>query len=934
MVRKKLATAIMAFILIFVTFVVDIRGNEEPQEASRGNKLQQAASSHFTLNFDDAGITSLKRTSDKYNTDYILPHRALGHVVVRYRMPGGNWQEFWTEKIPPERRRVIISPSEHGLPHHFVIYNESGWDDYFADLEFQTRFKVEGEALYWMLHFRNLTHKPLELGDVLLPLPFNSEPRWEKTVMYTRRVVPHRFVSGNGSFIFWMRPNTEGPYLVMTPVQECPLFEANRNERNFKAAKLEYYDSRGVYIHSYGRGEEAAAKGGNWRQPHTSATLSPKFSPNDELTYMFKFRWADDYDGVRKVLYEEGLFDIQVVPGMTVPLDLEALISLHTRNQGFRIIPEFPGQTKIEELGQKATDTYIYRLRFFRLGENKLFISFGKDQSLVLEFFVSQPLETLIKKRAAFLVRRQQHRNPVKWYNGLFSEWDMRNKILRSPDDRDGLLRYVLNCDDPGICKAPYIAAKNAAFPKAKEIEAVEYYIQNFVWGKLQCTDKEEYAYGVYGIPDWKVNRESSPFDREGWVGHVWRVFDYPHVINLYWNMYRVANYYPSLTLYLNAEGYLERAFGTAKAYFTWPLKTADWPAESLGNYDELVIPDLIAELERRGWKNKAEWLREKWEGKVEHFLNDSPNLFHSEYPYDPTGFESYQAFARYAVEELKKPSHTLKVTSSDARKFMEEEIALNIGARGWLETAYYLLGGERSLRYMSQMGGWAILDYGLYYAPNPYAYLRLGYASFLSSWALMNAGDPESNYGFWYPGKENDGGAGSAFVQEAYGRTWLGKEQPRGPWFYSAEIDLGFGAALRTASTVVSEDPLFGLFAYGGLLSRKERNLFVIPRDGLRQRFHSLHQGVRMHLVLDRDGFAAEKPIRLDDSWNEISFTLENRSSDAHDTQLSIEGLPNGDYEIFFEGKAIRKLRSSAQILLPISKKKEFNILIKRIGS
>lgn len=889
----------------------------------------------FLIRFDPSGISSLKRANDKYDTEYIRQGETLGHVIVRYRMLEEPWQDFSTKKIDEIRCQVRISSGKGDTPHQYVVYNASGWDDYFADLEFHERFRVEGDALYWTLHFRNLTHKPLELGDIVLPLPFNSGPRWDKTVMYTQRVVPHRFISGHGSFLYWMRPNSEGPYLVMIPVAECPPFESSTNERNFKPVKLEYYDRNGLYIHSAASLPDAIAKGGSWRQAPSSATLTPKYSPDDELTYVFKFRWADDYDGIREIFYEEGLFDIHVVPGMTVPSDLDVMLALRTKNIVTSIIPEFPDQTKIEELDHKAKDTRVFKIRFSRLGENKLTVNFGKAQVMTLEFFVTQPLETLMKKRSAFLVKKQQHRDPGRWYDGLFSEWDMRYRVLRGPDDTDGLRRYVLSCDDPGLCKAPYIAAKNASYPSADEIEAVEYYIEHFVWGKLQCADSEPYPYAVYGIPDWRTNRQSKPADREGWTGHVWRVFDYPHVINLYWSMYRVAKYYPKLTRYLDADGYLDRAFGTAKAYFTVPYQTSNWKASALGNYDELVIPQLIEELHAKGWRKKADWLREQWERKVEHFINDRPNLFHSEYPYDPTGFESYQAFARYAVE---KPRN-MNITAEAAIDFMEEEIALNIASRGWLEAAYYLLGGERALRYMSQMGGWAILDYGLYYAEVPTDYLRLGYASFLSSWALMNSGTPDSDYGFWYPGKENDGAAGSAFVMQAYGRTWLGKEQGRGPWFYSCEIDLGFGAALRTAATIAADDPLFGLYAFGGRVFRNSDYLNVIPRDGLRQRFHVVRQNLRFHMFLERDGFCREKPIRLDDSLEEVSFILENRTGDDHTTSLSLSGLPTGHYQLFCNKRPLSVFESSTpkrEIFLSLSfgENKELEVLIKKIGA
>src|SRR5207253_6322829 len=45
-----------------------------------------------------------------------------------------------------------------------------------------------------------------------------------------KRLIPHTLIDGNGSFLFWMRTNTEGPYLVMTPAAGCGLeyFEPQR----------------------------------------------------------------------------------------------------------------------------------------------------------------------------------------------------------------------------------------------------------------------------------------------------------------------------------------------------------------------------------------------------------------------------------------------------------------------------------------------------------------------------------------------------------------------------------------------------------------------------------------------------------------------------------------------------------------------------------
>src|SRR5207249_7613536 len=181
--------------------------------------------------------------------------------------------------------------------------------------------------------------------------------------------------AGNGSFLFWMRTNTEGPYLVMTPVGR---------------SKLEYFEppgfGRGVayYIHSEASGEELRAKGGTWRLPNTRLVLQPNGQSGDSTTYQFRFRWAADYNAVRQVLYEEGLFDINVVPGMTIPADLSAMFSLRTHNRIGEIAAEFPQATSIEYLGERGKDVHVYRARFSHLGENLLKVKHGNGQYLSL----------------------------------------------------------------------------------------------------------------------------------------------------------------------------------------------------------------------------------------------------------------------------------------------------------------------------------------------------------------------------------------------------------------------------------------------------------------------------------------------------------------------------------------------------------------------
>jgi hypothetical protein len=250
----------------------------------------------------------------------------------------------------------------------------------------------------------------------------------------------------------------------------------------------------------------------------------------------------------------------------------------------------------------------------------------------------------------------------------------------------------------------------------------------------------------------------------------------------------------------------------------------------------------------------------------------------------------------------------------------MERQLLGNLAVRGWLETSYYQLGSDPSMSYMAAMGGWGVLDYALNFAATPSEWLQLGYASFLSSWALINSGTAENGYGYWFPGKENDGAAGWQFMSAKVGSAWMGSsfpggvQVPRGPWHYDGEIDLGFGGALRMARTVVTQDPLFGWLAYGGSWTEADSALAVVPRDGIRKRFDVVlpdprapHTQVqRLALQLERDGFARDLPINLDKRLEGLSFTLENRTGDSHTTELSLRFPYGTSYTLLQDGRPV----------------------------
>lgn len=794
-----------------------------------------APRSPFVLGCDRDAITSLRYRNDAFDTDYVRAGARLGPVNARVRRSGG-WSVLDTGKGDVTRSPGAIASRVAD-----------------AGVTLTSRLALDGDELAWEIIVAATGTASVDVDDLFLPVPMHTQFVAGRPA--TEGVLKHSFVSGHGSHVFWMRSNSVGPYLLMLPDRDT---------------SLHYWDVRSsggdgaptwcAYIHA--AEAETRARGTNWRLPVSGLRLEP----GETRRYAFRFQWVDDVAAARAAIARAGLIDVEVVPGMTLPSDLHADLSLASADPVLRITAEHPATTEIVPLPDRA-GRRRWRIRFGRLGENRLTLHQDGGRCTELEFFATEPLETMMKKRGAFIARRQ-HRDAAAWYDGLFGEWNMESGTLLGPDNYDrikGWRIYEVTCDDPGLSKPAYLAAKNAEHPDPAEVAALDRYIDRFVWGGLQMTDAERHPFAIYGIPDWKANRGSADPGNGGRL-HIWRPYDYPHMFSLYHAMYRIARDHPAVGARLDPAEYLRRAAGTAMAMFTVPMSVTGWSAYDTGFYNECVIPDLIADLRASGMARDADVLEGHWARKVRRFVAGAVDLFGSEYPFDSTGFESTQALARSALDR----SEAMGVGRTAARAFADRQMTANLFCRGWLEPAYYYLGSDYrgtagdayTLTYMAQMGGWAVLDHALSDAADPYPLLRLGYASQLSAWALLNSGPAQSGYGYWYPGEENDGAAGGGFEPAPEGKTWLDQPHHRGAWYYSCEIDLGFCGSLRAARTIVADDPLFGRIALGGVVTDSG----VEPRDGVRRRLSLRLEQVTLDVELLDARFVAGRPVGFAD--------------------------------------------------------------------
>jgi len=189
------------------------------------------------------------------------------------------------------------------------------------DLNVAESFQLESDHLNWTITLANNTATPIEVGDLAVPTRMAEGTPGGRGEIYTRKLLRHSLVAGNGSWIYWARSNGVGPYLLMTPVG---------------ATKLEYFDSTGgnppdpagrggrgsftPYIHATVNNaaeiKRAREEGREqpWRLPLTGLQLAARGSKGSEVTYQFRLQWVPDVQGVRDALYANNQFDTVIAP--------------------------------------------------------------------------------------------------------------------------------------------------------------------------------------------------------------------------------------------------------------------------------------------------------------------------------------------------------------------------------------------------------------------------------------------------------------------------------------------------------------------------------------------------------------------------------------------------------------------------------------------
>ncbi|MCL2425714.1 MAG: DUF5695 domain-containing protein [Oscillospiraceae bacterium] len=115
-----------------------------------------------------------------------------------------------------------------------------------------------------------------------------------------------------------------------------------------------------------------------------------------------------------------------------------------------------------------------------------------------------------------------------------------------------------------------------------------------------------------------------------------------------------------------------------------------------------------------------------------------------------------------------------------------------------------------------------------------------------------------------------------------------------------TGEGGLKLWAGLRILHTaVVPNDPHFGLTAYGGTVEMVNNEFVVVPQDGLRSRVNVVGTGMAIDLRTHNI-----EEVRIRENKTGVSFTVDNVSRMARESEVTIRGLIPGRYDVIVDGE------------------------------
>ncbi|MCC7102255.1 MAG: hypothetical protein IT206_04165 [Fimbriimonadaceae bacterium] len=695
-------------------------------------------------------------------------------------------------------------------------------------------------TVVWEVEIKNTGKKSVEVGELGFPLALNtfydgfgwSDEQLRK--LWNSRLYVHKYIGGAASYVFAQRMTSEPPGLLIFP-GDSRGWEFFSSIPSSLSTPHQWEGIPVVYAYSRATIEREGWRG--WWNEHTSLILEPGDSRKFELRFVPADR--DRNDGVLGILATCNRPAIRLLPGAVAPVDVGIAIEVNgTVPTKWFVSHEAEIQTDADDSGGFC---------FVRPREaGRLRVSFeDKDGRLShVHLMFTDPIESLIKRRAQYIVEHQRLSDPESPLHHAF----LLTNCVTGAKVTDGDEYAGSSGIECALADALYLAEKNCIFPNRAEIKALDAFVQDFLLDDLQNPGDMSVG-SVLG---------------EGWAvgSYAGRPLTYPSVFNLYHALYRIARSYGETQS--KPDVYLRRAAATAKAMFTFGWRHY---VRTVGILGYARIYDIVDDLNREGLHDLADDLEP-------HITAKAAELVKMQYPYagesvlDTGGFE--EVFS--AALELNDDEHlerTMRCAFA-ARSLAPSWWWYGSDKRSWdgadsTPLNSLLDRGEACLAHTTIPNAlmfFEALDRD--YLALPDVYMRLAFGGMLGPWALVR----------------NDGAASMTYCPDLSSKHF-------GYNAYTGASGLGYFHYLRGVGAYVLPSGDLGTYTFGCHFESADGLYKVRPWDGVGRRVVLRQVGASFEL-----SFGRLIHVELDHRKRHFSVQIENPSDKDVTCRLMVRGM------------------------------------------
>ena len=823
----------------------------------------------FTAQFDigRAAWTSFSSPDDATAAEFLLTPgsfpqfdrsdaRWFGAVEISLSIPGEAQHSTFVTSSLVDHRSITTADDQI-----LVDYSASPRT---RGLAIRQDYQRHESGLRWETHIVNTTDAPITLESVGVPLFMNQYFRGDDRFKYEQCVLRHACICGLNSWFYWTKPSGQMPVLLVkamggTSVESFGLADSDDTWGPVNSASEAFEGLYTAYVVS--KRSDAF--------PDVSGAR--ELAPKESLTYSFLIAVQPDHEAAADWLAENGGFHLETTPGMALTRGTPATLTIKSKT-----MPEVfsdDGTCVVQNLVAIEEGTWSAELALGGYGRCQLSIEIEGLRS-TLVYWGIEPPETIFASQASFIATKQWEtdaRDPA--FHGLLM-WDMYGKQrVNSSSSTDAPRWMAGGSDEIGLVSGLFLSEWNVYRPDEDQIRVLDGYCRDFIEGRLTQQ------------PGWLVHRAVpwySMFD--DWTGHgaddAWRAFNYVHVANTYFNMYRIAQRYGFDFLGEKLD-WLRKAHSYAIAMFTHWMFPKGEGGDKFGNMGELVIAlELPAALELEGLHHEAAQLR-GFVTKKAHYFASKEYPFGSEMAFDSTAFEAVYAYGK---------------AIGDAR-VMESSLRASLANRGRQPVWYLYMTDLRAsgdsqwnASYMTQLGAYPIFDWALHEGHHEPELIKAAYASYLAGFSIFNSG------GYLSDDPDNAGASGWIVVGEK--GEFSGVDQNvflKGVVALSGESALGYFGALKCAASMLY-DEAGSLRPLGCELEMTDDGYIARPQDGLRSRYFDTSNN--WAVTLERD---ALETVEL--RKGALTVVVENITHDEHVLTFMVRPPASGLYTVLASG-------------------------------